>query len=132
MTQSRRIPKPELPGTATARDGYVEIVLEEALLCSKAHDECVAAVKAAAKRFRAKRLMLVCDNHDNVSSLTDAYAIGTKVATEGRGLRLCIVLTGRSVKAIDHFAETVASNRGGALRYFDDREAARRWLLSTR
>lgn len=130
MAQPRKTPKPELPGTATQRDGYVEIVLEEALLCSKAHDECVAAVKAAAKRLHAKRLMLVCENHDKVSSLTDAYAIGSKVAAEGRGLRLCILLTGRSVKAIDHFAETVATNRGGALRYFDDYEAARRWLVS--
>jgi hypothetical protein len=130
MVQPRKTPKPELPGTATLRDGYVEIVLDEALLCSQGHDECVAAVKAAAKRFHAKRLMLVCENHDNLSSLTDAYAIGTKVATEGRGLRLCIVLTGRSVKALDRFAETVAANRGGALRYFDDCEVARRWLVS--
>ena len=131
MAQSRKTPKPELPGTATARDGYVEIVLDEALLCARAHDDCVAAVKAAARRFRAKRLMLVCENHDSLTSLSDAYAIGTKVAAEGKGLRVCIVLTGRSVKAVDHFAETVAANRGGALRYFDDYERARRWLTAS-
>jgi len=130
MAKSQRMPKHELPGTATMRDGYAEIVLDEALLCTKAHDDCAAAVKAAATRFHTKRLMLVCENHDNVSSLANAYAIGTKVATEGRGLRLCIVLTGRSVKALDRFAETVAANRGGALRYFDDYEAARRWLTA--
>ena len=126
----RRMPKHELPGTAVAREGYVEILLDEALVCSKAHDECVAAVKAAARRFHAKRLMLVCENHESLTSLTDAYAIGAKVAEKGRGLRLCILLTGRSVKAMDHFAETVATNRGAAMRYFDDYEAARRWLLA--
>jgi len=131
MTQrSGRASKPELPGTATQRDGYVEIVLDEALLCSKAHDDCVAAVKEAARRLRAKRLMLVCENHESLASLSDAYAIGAKAAEQMRGLRLCILLTGRSVKAMDHFAETVATNRGAAMRYFDDFEAARRWLLS--
>ena len=131
MTQrSGRAPKHELPGTATERDGYLEILLDEALLCSKGHDECVAAVKETARRFRAKRLMLVCDNHESLASLSDAYAIGAKAAEQMRGLRLCILLTGRSVKAMDHFAETVATNRGAAMRYFDDREAARRWLLA--
>ena len=126
---SREAPK-ELPGSATPRDGYLEIILDEALLCSRGHDDCVTAVKQAARRFRARRLMLVCHDHDNVSSLSDAYSIGRKVADDGRGLRVCIVLTGRSVKAIDHFAETVAANRGGSLRYFDNVEHARRWLLA--
>src|SRR5690242_17564407 len=76
---SREAPK-ELPGSATPRDGYLEIILDEALLCSRGHDDCVTAVKQAARRFRARRLMLVCHDHDNVSSLSDAYSIGRKVA----------------------------------------------------
>jgi hypothetical protein len=50
-------------------------------------------------------------------------------STIGTPGRLCIVLTGRSVKAMDRFVETIATNRGAAI-YFDDYEAARRWLLS--
>ena len=130
MTErSGRAPKHELPGTATQRDGYVEILLDEKLLCSRAHDDCVQAIKETARQFQARRLMLVCDNHESLTSLTDAYAIGAKVAKEARGLRLCVLLTGRSVKAMDHFAETVATNRGAAIRYFDNFDAGRRWLL---
>lgn len=128
MTGESSKPHENLPGHATKRDGYVEIHIDESLVCSKAEDECVEAIKATAAHFRANRLMLVCEDHDNVNSIADAYRIGSRVAEEGKGMRICVLLRGRSIRSLDRFVEMVATNRGGSIRYFEDDDAARRWI----
>jgi hypothetical protein len=128
MVGEARKPHENLPGHAVKRDGYVEIHIDEGLVCSKAQEECVEAIKATAAHFHSNRLMLVCEDHDNVNSIADAYRIGTKVAEEGKGMRLCVVLRGRSIQSLDRFVEMVAANRGGSIRYFEDYDEARRWI----
>lgn len=130
MVGESRVPHENLPGHAVKRDGHVEIHVDESLVCSKAQDECVEAIKAVATHFGTNRLMLVCEDHENANSIADAWRIGTRVASEGKGMRLCVLLRGRSVRSIDRFVEMVAANRGGSIRYFEDDGEARRWIKS--
>ena len=117
-----------LPGHAIRREGFVEVHLDEIRLCSRPRPACVQAVKDVARKFRANRLMLVCDRFRSDQSLADAYALGSEVAAEAAGLRLCILLTNRPVQPVDRFVELVAQNRGGRIHYFHDYAAAEAWL----
>jgi hypothetical protein len=57
----------------------------------------------------------------------DKYEIGVQLAgTADRRLILAVVARAEEV---DHFFETVARNRGGAVRVFSDEAAALQWLL---
>lgn len=118
-----------LPGRIVRREGFVEVHLDEDMLCSKPKPECAEAVKEVARVYDVDRLMLVCDRFRSDQTLADAYALGSQVATEAAGLRLCILLTNRPVRPVDHFVELVARNRGGRIEYFDDYAAAKAWLL---
>jgi len=46
------------------------------------------------------------------------------------GYRLALVITDEKMRASAQFAETVAVNRGVAVRVFDERDAAVRWLAA--
>ncbi len=130
MGVEARKPHEHLPGHAVQRDGFVEIHIDEALVCNKAQEDCVEAIKATAMHFRTSRLMFVCEDHENVNSIADSYRIGTKVAEDGQGMRLCVVLTGRSIQSLDRFVEMVATNRGGSIRYFENYDEARSWITT--
>jgi hypothetical protein len=57
----------------------------------------------------------------------DKFEIGVELARAAdRRLRLAVVAV---PAAVDHFFETVARNRGGAVRVFTDEAAALEWLL---
>lgn len=117
-----------LPGRVVRREGFVEVHLDEEMLCSKPKPECAEAVKEVARVYGVDRVMLVCDRFRSGQTLTDAYQLGKQVATEGARLRICILLTNRPVQPVDHFVELVARNRGGRIEYFDDYAAAKEWL----
>ena len=57
----------------------------------------------------------------------DKFEIGVELARAAdRRMRLAVVAV---PAAVDHFFETVARNRGGAVRVFTDEAAALEWLL---
>jgi hypothetical protein len=59
----------------------------------------------------------------------DKFEIGVQLA--GAADRRMILAVVAQPEAVDHFFETVARNRGGAVRVFTDEAAALQWLLGT-
>lgn len=57
----------------------------------------------------------------------DKYEIGVELA-RAADRRMKLAVTARP-EAVDHFFETVARNRGGAVRVFTDESTALHWLL---
>ena len=72
---------------------------------------------------------ILCDQRE-MGKPPDTMAIFMTASAFGadplRGVRLAILR--HEMPEGDHFFETVATNRGGIVRIFDDRKAALRWL----
>jgi hypothetical protein len=88
----------------------------------------VDVLAAAAKRFGAKPILVICDDPGHVIGTTRAYDIGVELSAKLPLSRIAIALTQRKSSAIDRFTELVAENRGATVRYFDSAELASSWL----
>jgi hypothetical protein len=83
---------------------------------------------AAANRFGAKPILLICTDSAHAIGTTRAYDIGVELSAKLPLSRIAIALTQRKSSAVDRFTELVAENRGTTVRYFDSVELARAWL----
>jgi hypothetical protein len=99
------------PGTRTNLLGVLERIIVEAKLTD------------------IWRVLLDATGATVALSAFDKYEIGVEFARVA-DRRMALAVVGRP-EAVDHFFETVARNRGGAVRVFTDEAAALRWLLDT-
>jgi hypothetical protein len=73
------------------------------------------------------RVLLDATAAKGIPGAFDKFEIGVQLARAAdRRLRLAVVAR---FEAVDHFFETVARNRGGAVRVFTDEAGALHWLL---
>ena len=73
------------------------------------------------------RVLLDATALEGIPGAFDKFELGVQLARAAdRRMRLAVVAR---AEAVDHFFETVARNRGGAVRVFTDEAAALHWLL---
>lgn len=111
----------------TDRGSHLEVFTAAAKLRTEGFVDVLARASA---RFGMKPILVMCDDPHADVRLEDAYRVGIDIATRLPGRRVAIALRGRRTSEADHFVELVAANRGSDVRYFEDIEAARRWLLA--
>ena len=84
-------------------------------------------VIAATKLEDIWRVLLDARQARQLMGAFDKFEIGVRLAsTADRRMILAVVAR---PEAVDHFFETVARNRGGAVRVFTDETTALQWLL---
>ncbi len=75
------------------------------------------------------RVLLDATAVEGIPGAFDKFELGVQLARAAdRRMRLAVVAR---VEAVDHFFETVARNRGGAVRVFTDEARALHWLRPT-
>jgi hypothetical protein len=82
---------------------------------------------AETKSHNIWRVLLDATQGRSLISAFDKFEIGVQLA--GSVDRRMILAVVARAEAVDHFFETVARNRGGAVRVFTDEAAALQWLL---
>jgi hypothetical protein len=86
-------------------------------------------VIAETKSQNIWRVLLDMTQGQSLVGALDKFELGVQLAgTADRRMVLAVVAR---PEAVDHFFETVARNRGGAVRVFTDPAAALQWLLGT-
>src|SRR5262245_23606544 len=90
--------------------------------------DAVGVLVSAAMKFGLKPILVICDDPAIEMSFDDAYRVGRAIAERLPSRRIAIALRRRRTSDAEHFIELVAANRGAAVRYFDDLQAAKAWL----
>ena len=111
----------------TDRGTHLEVFTRAARLRGEGF---VDLLVGANTRFGAKPILVICDDPRGDVSLEDAYRVGTDIATRLASCRVAVALRGRRASESDRFVELVAANRGTSVRFFENVESARDWLLA--
>jgi hypothetical protein len=107
------------------RGTHIELMIGPALLCGPGF---IDIVLDAVDRFAAKPLLVICDGPAESVGYIAAYENGLNLSSLVRA-RVAIALGGREPTDTDRLTELVAANRGGKVRSFQDRTAAKNWLV---
>jgi hypothetical protein len=112
--------------TVTEADGFLRLTLRG----PGTRANLLATVRRIIAETQSRNIWKVLLDATGGSSLVgafDKFEIGVELARAAdRRLRLAVVAR---AEVVDHFFETVARNRGGAVRVFTDEAAALLWLM---
>jgi len=112
----------------TKADGFLRVALRGPRTRANLLDT-LQRVIAETRSQNTWRVLLDVTHGRSPLGAFDKYEIGVQLAgTADRRMILAVVARAEEV---DHFFETVARNRGGAVRVFTDEGAALQWLLGT-
>ncbi|HET7842659.1 MAG TPA: hypothetical protein VFL14_00800 [Xanthomonadales bacterium] len=108
---------------------HLEVRLSVQRTCPRHREGCVAMLAPLVRARSASRLLVVCTDPSDTIDRVEAYWTGDAIARLLADVRIAIAVTRRPVDYLEDFAAMVARERGTDVRYFEDVEVARRWLL---
>lgn len=120
--------EPERP-VIVSHDGWLEVRLSVERTCAGNREGCVQLLAPVVRQRGVDRVLVVCTDAADKIDRIEAYWTGEAIARLMSGVRLAIAVTRRSVDYLEDFAAGIARERGCEVRYFNDRDAALRWLL---
>mgnify|MGYP000090061096 CR=1 FL=1 len=133
MQEPERTPAREPPQrpVLVAHDGWLEVRLSVERTCAGNREGCVQLLAPIVRQHGVDRLLVVCTDSVDTIDRIEAYWTGEAIARLLSGVRIAIAVTRRSVDYLEDFAAGIARERGGDVRYFNDLDAAKRWLLAS-
>ncbi len=95
-------------------------------------EKLARSIFASAEEQQVSRLLINVWNYSGRLGVADTYRLVTGSFPEFRklGIQRIAIIDTRPDKKSGWFFETVASNRGYSIKFFDDPETAEAWLLS--
>lgn len=134
MHEPGRIGKPDDDGGSrpviVAHPDHLEVRISVQRTCPQHREGCVELLAPIVRARNAARVLVVCLDPMDTIDRVEAYWTGEAIARLLVGVRLAIAVQHRPVAYLEDFAANIARERGADVRYFDDPEIARRWLLA--
>jgi hypothetical protein len=113
----------------TVQDKYVHVLLAEGYeITPEGRSKALQAISEACKQHRLRKVLIEGEVAGRRMSTTDAFATGALAASLMSGTWLALCYYGYKPDSTSELFQISAENRGVRVQFFDEREAALRWL----
>ncbi len=116
----------------TGGEDYIHIEMSDVLVDKETSREILMLVSDALRKHGGSRILIEAGRPEKDLTLSDIFFLGMDFEKALRGMSIAFVVDASTIGPEEEHFETVASNRGIWIKFFQDVQSAKQWLAANR